>query len=88
MVEAMEVLVPWTSRMRLVARLRRAAMTCGPLRVRSWWRSSSKTMSRTDVETVLDSPVSLDPGGYCFGLGVGHAQGEDPGRPPRRASYL
>ncbi len=47
MVEAMEVLVPWTSRMRLVARLRRAAMTCGPLRVRSWWWSLSKTRSRT-----------------------------------------
>ena len=47
MVEAMEVLVPWTSRMRLMARLRRAAMTCGPLWVCSSWRSSSKTVSRT-----------------------------------------
>ena len=28
-VEAMEVSVPWKSRMRLMARLRRAAMTCG-----------------------------------------------------------
>ena len=43
---AMEVPVPWKSRMRLMARLRRAAMTCGPLAVRSWWRSSSKTTSR------------------------------------------
>ncbi|ALC99268.1 hypothetical protein AM609_06820 [Actinomyces sp. oral taxon 414] len=32
--------------MRLMARLRRAAMIWGPLRVRSWWRSSSKTTSR------------------------------------------
>ena len=29
-----------------MARLRRVAMTCGPLRVRSWWRSSLKTTSR------------------------------------------
>ena len=43
---AMEVPVPWKSRMRLMARLRRVAMTCGPLRVRSWWRSSLKTTSR------------------------------------------
>ena len=69
---AMEVPVPWKSRMRLMARLRRAAMTFGPLPVRSWWRSSSKTTSRTDVEPVLDSPVPLDPGGNLFGLGLSH----------------
>ena len=44
---AMEVAVPWKSRMRLMARLRRVAMTCGPLPVRGWWRSSSKTTSLT-----------------------------------------
>ena len=69
---AMEVPVPWKSRMRLMARLRRAAMTFGPLPVRSWWRSSSKTTSQTDVEPVLDSPVPLDPGGDGLGLGIGH----------------
>ena len=30
-----------------MAVLRRVAMTCGPESVRSWWRSSSKTTSRT-----------------------------------------
>ena len=30
-----------------MVRLRRAAMISGPLAVRSWWRSSSKTTSRT-----------------------------------------
>ena len=73
--------MPWTRRMRLMARLRSAAMTCGPLAVRSWWRSSSKMTSLTDVELVLDSPVPLDPGGNLLGLGIGHGQGADPGRP-------
>ena len=71
---AMEVPVPWKSRMRLMARFLRAAMISGPLRVRSWWRSSSKTTSRTDVEPVLDSPVPLDPGGNLLGLGLFHGQ--------------
>ena len=71
-VEAMEVAVPWKSRMRLMARLRSAALTCGPLAVRSWWRSSSKMTSLTDVELVLDSPVPLDPGGNLLGLGLLH----------------
>ena len=74
---AMEVPVPWKSRMRLMARLRRVAMTCGPSRVRSWWRSSSKMTSLTDVESVLYPPVSLDPGRDGLGLGVGHGQGAD-----------
>ena len=73
-VEAMEVPVPWARRMRLMARLRSAAMTCGPLAVRSWWRSSSKMTSLTDVELVLDSPVPLDPGGNLLGLGLLHGQ--------------
>ena len=30
-----------------MARLRRLAMTCGPLAVRTWERSSPKSMSRT-----------------------------------------
>ena len=71
-VEAMEVLAPWKRRLRLMARLRSAAMISGPLAVRSWWWSSSKMTSLTDVETVLDSPVPLDPGGDGLGLGVGH----------------
>ena len=58
-----------------MARFLRAAMISGPLRVLSWWRSSSKTTSRTDVETVLDPPVPADPGGNLLGLGVGHGQG-------------
>ena len=33
------------------------------------------------VELVLDSPVPLDPGGNLLGLGIGHGQGADPGRP-------
>ena len=73
-VEAMEMPAPWKSRMRLMARLRRAAMTSGPLAVRSWWRSSPVTTSRTAVEPVLDSPVPLDPGGNLFGLGLLHGQ--------------
>ena len=85
-VEAMEVAVPWKSRMRLMVRLRRVAMTCGPLPVRGWWRSSSKMTSLTDVESVLDSPVPLDPGGDGLGLGIGHREGADPGRPPQHAS--
>ena len=71
---AMEMPALWKSRMRLMARLRSAAMISGPLAVRSWWRSSSKTTSRTDVEPVLDSPVPLDPGGNLFGLGLLHGQ--------------
>ena len=55
-----------------MVRLRRAAMFSGPLRVRSWWRSSSKTTSQTDVEPVLDSPVPLDPGDNLFRLGLSH----------------
>ena len=57
-----------------MVRLRRAAMISGPLAVRSWWRSSSKMTSRTDVEPVLDSPVTLDPGGNLLGLGLLHGQ--------------
>ena len=57
-----------------MVRLRRAAMISGPLAVRSWWRSSSKTTSRTGVEPVVDSPVPLDPGGNLFGLGLLHGQ--------------
>ena len=34
-------------RCRLMARLRRMAMTSGPLPVRAWWRSSPKVTSRT-----------------------------------------
>ena len=71
-VEAMEVPVPWKSRMRLMARFLREAMISGPLRVRSWWRSSPVMTSLTDVKPVLDSPVSLDPGGDGLGLGIGH----------------
>jgi len=69
-----------------VASLRRVAMLSGPLPVRSWWRSSSKTTSRIDVESVLDLPVPLDPGRDDLGLGIGHGQGADPGRPPQHAS--
>lgn len=50
-------------------------MTSGPLAVRSWWRSSSKMTSLTDVESVLDSPVPLDPGRDDLGLGIGHREG-------------
>ena len=46
-VAAMGARGPWRSLMRLMARLRRAAMIWGPLRVRSWWRSSPVTTSRT-----------------------------------------
>ena len=74
---AMEVLAPWKRRMRLMARLRRVAMISGPLPVRSWWWSSSKMTSLTDVETVLDSPVPLDPGRDDLGLGIGHREGAD-----------
>ena len=49
--------------------------------MRSWWRSSSKTTSRTDVEPALDSPVSFDPGCDGLGPGIGHEQRADPGRP-------
>ena len=73
-VEAIPAPGPWVRRMRLMVRLRRAAMISGPLAVRSWWRSSSKTTSQTDVEPVLDSPVPLDPGGNLFGLGLLHGQ--------------
>ena len=45
-VAAMRAAGPWRRRMRLMARFRRAAMTCGALPVRSRWRSSSKTTSR------------------------------------------
>ena len=44
-VAAMGAVAPWARRMRLMARLRRAAMIWGPLPVRSWWRSSSKMTS-------------------------------------------
>ena len=44
-VAAMGVWGPWKSRMRLMARFLRAAEIKGPLRVRSWWRSSPVTMS-------------------------------------------
>ena len=73
-VEAMETPGPWKRRMRLMARFLRSAMISGPLRVRSWWRSSSKMTSLTDVELVLDSPVPLDPGGNLLGLGLLHGQ--------------
>lgn len=43
---AIAVLAPWVRWMRLMARLRRVAMICGPLVVRSWWWSSSKMTSR------------------------------------------
>ena len=85
-VEAMEVPALWKSRMRLMVRLLRVAMTSGPLAVRSWWRSSSKMTSLTDVESVLCPPVPLDPGRDDLGLGIGHREGADPGRPPQHAS--
>ena len=51
-VEAIAAWVPWARRMRLMVRLRSAAMISGPLWVRSWWRSSSKTTSRTQWQGV------------------------------------
>ena len=53
-VEAIAALVPWKSRMRLMARFLSMAMISGPLAVRSWWWSSPVTTSLTDVEAVLD----------------------------------
>ncbi|OLM08469.1 hypothetical protein Ae706Ps2_6713c [Pseudonocardia sp. Ae706_Ps2] len=41
------MLVVPVSRSAAIARLRRAAMTCGPAAVRVWERSSSKETSRT-----------------------------------------
>jgi hypothetical protein len=41
------MLVAPDSRRMVMARLRRLAMMCGPLAVRTWDRSSSKSMPRT-----------------------------------------
>ena len=76
-VEAIPAPGPWTRRMMPMARFRRAAIISGPSRVRSWWRSSSKTTSLTDVEPVLDSPVPLDPGRNLLGLSLLHRQRAD-----------
>ena len=38
------------------------------------------------VKSVLDSPVPLEPGRDDLGLGIGHRQGANPGRPPQHAS--
>ena len=46
-VAAMEARGPWKNRMRLMTRFLRAAEIKGPLRVRSWWRSSPVTASLT-----------------------------------------
>jgi hypothetical protein len=58
-----------------MARLRRQAMMCEPVPVRSWEASSSKVTSRTPVQAVLDRPVPADevsePG--RVGLSVGEA---------------
>ena len=67
---AMEMPALWKSRMRLMARLRSAAMISGPLAVRSWWWSSPVTTSLTDLKPVLYPPVPADPGRDGLGPGL------------------
>ena len=66
-VEAMEMPAPWKSRMRLMARFLRAAMISGPLRVRSWWRSSSKTTSLTQRSRFLIPQCPWTQAATCSG---------------------
>ena len=69
-VEAIAALVPWKSRMRLMARFLSMAMISGPLAVRSWWWSSPVTTSLTDLKPVLYPPVPADPGRDGLGPGL------------------
>src|SRR5258708_33938007 len=59
---------------------------CGPLAVRIWERSSSKSMSRTDpVQAVFDAPVAADDGrelgGSCLSDGQRGPGTAGPGGP-------
>lgn len=82
LVVAMGLVGPWVRRMRLVAALLRAAMTCGPPAVRGWWRSSSRVASwirwrRFSVPRCPWTQVSHRPGvGLSGGRGAG--QVDDP----------
>ena len=53
------MLVAPARRCRLIARLRREAMTCGACPVRTWERSSAKVTSRTQCRPLSGSPSAL-----------------------------
>ena len=57
------MLVAPARRRMVMTRLRELAMTRGPLAVRTWERSSSKSMSGP-VQPVLD-PLCAEPDGEC-----------------------
>ena len=84
-VAAMEARGPWARRMRLMARLRRAAMIWGPLAVRSWWRSSSKTTSRTQWRRLYESAGGAVP---SFPRVVSPGRSSEPGVPVSRHRAL
>ena len=84
-VEAMGAAGPWARRMRLMARFRRAAMTCGALPVRSWWRSSPVTTSRTRWRRLYESAGGAVP---SFPRVVSPGRSSEPGVPVSRHRAL
>jgi hypothetical protein len=70
------MLVVPASRRMVMTRLRRLAMMRGPWAVRTWERSSSKSMSRP-VEPVFDAPVAADDGRELGRAGLGDSERGD-----------
>ena len=85
-VAAMGAVAPWARRMRLMARLRRAAETKGSVAGAQLVAVLARDDVSHPVEPVLYGPVASGPGGDGLGLGLVHGKGAEPGGPPRRAS--
>ena len=85
-VAAMGAVAPWARRMRLMARLRRAAETKGSVGGAQLVAVLVEDDVSDPVEAVLDGPMPSGPGGDQFGRGVGHGEGAEPGGPPRWSS--
>ena len=83
---AMEVAVPWKSRMRPGGQVTQGGHDLWAVAGAQLVAVLIEDHVPDPVKSVLDSPVPLDPGRDDLGLGIGHRQGADPGRPPQHAS--
>jgi len=82
---AMEVPVPWTRRMRPGGQVTQGGHDLWAVAGAQLVAVLVEDHVPDPVEPVLGSPAPLDPGRDDLGLGTGHREGADPGRPPQHA---
>ena len=64
-----------------MARFRSVAITCGPLPVRTWLRSSPERHVSYPVQTHLDAPMAAEPGRQLVGAGLAYGDDAHPSCP-------